>query len=91
MCARGTAGGQWKYGLDGDDFCRGEAVGPGADGVREDGKTRRHARALARENGREIQDEIRRTVPAHLRGARPLVSLKMERLIGVPFARASGM
>jgi hypothetical protein len=32
-----------------------------------------------------------RTVPLHLRGARPFVSLKIERLMGVPLARASGM
>ena len=32
-----------------------------------------------------------RTVPLHFRGARPFVSLNIERLMGVPFARASGM
>jgi len=32
-----------------------------------------------------------RTVSLHFRGARPFVSLNIERLMGVPFARASGM
>ena len=32
-----------------------------------------------------------RTVPLHFRGARPFVSLKIERLMGVPLARASGI